>query len=537
MSDPGNGGAAVAARGAPLRVGICGFFIECNRWSPVTTRADFSRSLDIAGPALGAELAREQPRLLPDSAGFVAAMNAAGPWDPAPLRMAAAQPGGPVDHAYFEELASDIEARLRATGPLDAVFISSHGAALTTLIDDPDGELFARIRAVVGPAVPIVAVFDLHTNVSQRMADALSAFVAYRTNPHNDLRERGEEAARHLHVLMTHGPGVVELVKLPLVPPATAQLVAPGSPYAELITLGQTRVGGPILNVSLCGGFALADCDKCGFSVVVTARDGDRSAARALARELAGAVWASRTRFVSRLTPLEDAVHAAVVAGRPGGAPLILADVADNPGGGGGGNTVTLLLALLSAGAQDVLLGVFTDPALAQEAHTLGVGATFDARFNRDAGDDVFARPLTLPARVLALSDGQFVGRRGMVQGSLQAMGPSALLDLGGVRMAVISVRQQLLDPAQLDVLGVDLATVRTLVVKSRGHFRAAFDTFAPPDRILEVDCPGLTTPNLATLPWTRLPRPVYPLDEAAAWTPSSINPILPLADPFPQPD
>ena len=87
------------------------------------------------------------------------------------------------------------------------------------------------------------------------------------------------------------------------------------------------------------------------------------------------------------------------------------------------------------------------------------------------------------------------------------------------MRVAVISIRQQLLDPAQLEVLGVDLATVRTLVVKSRGHFRAAFDTFAPPGRILEVDCPGLTTPNLKTLPWTRMPRPVYPLDEDTVWS------------------
>ena len=66
-------------------------------------------------------------------------------------------------------------------------------------------------------------------------------------------------------------------------------------------------------------------------------------------------------------------------------------------------------------------------------------------------------------------------GRRGMVQGSQRQMGPSALLDLGGVQVAVISLRQQLIDPAQLDVLGIDLAQMRTLVVKSRGHFRAAF--------------------------------------------------------------
>lgn len=513
-----NAAASLAPR--PLRVGVCGFFIECNRWSPLSTADSFFAGMDLAGDALQAELRREQPRTLPDTAGFVAAMNRLGPWEPVALRLAAAQPGGPVVHSYFESVAQDIEARLLAAGPLDAVFISSHGAALTTECDDPDGELFERIRAIVGPNVPVVAVLDLHTNVSSRMTDALSAFVAYRTNPHTDLRERGEEAAQLLYTLVAHGPGVVELVKLPLVPPATTQLVTPGSPYADLIALGQTRAGGPILNVSLCGGFALADCAKCGFSVVVTAQDGNRAAARALATDLAQAVWQQRHRFVSPLTPLPDAVRAAVLAGRPGGQPLILADVADNPGGGGGGNTVTLLLALLSSGAQGVLLGVFTDAALASEAHTLGVGAEFTAHFNRDSTDPVIAPSLSHPARVLALSDGRFVGRKGMVSGSQQTMGPSALLDLGGVRVAMISQRQQLIDPAQLDVLGVDLGTVCTLAVKSRGHFRAAFEGFAAPDRILEVDCPGLTTPNLATLAWTRLPRPIFPLDQDLTWTP-----------------
>lgn len=502
------------------RVAICGFFVECNRWAPVTTGDSFAAGLDMAGDTLLAELGREQPRTLPDTAGFVAAMNSSGPWEPVALRLAASQPGGPVLHLYFETLARDIELRLQEAGPLDAVFISSHGAALTTECDDPDGELFERIRAIVGTTVPVVAVLDLHTNVSARMTDALSAFVAYRTNPHTDLRERGEEAAQHLRTLLNHGLGVVELVKLPFVPPATSQLVTPGSPYAELIEIGQRRVGGPIMNVSLCGGFALADCSKCGFSVVVTAREGDRTAARQLASELALAVWQMRARFDSQLTPLSVAVAAAISASQPGNSPVILADVADNPGGGGGGNTVTLLMALLNSGAQSVLLGVFTDAALAAEAHELGVGTDFIAVFNRDSTDLSFALPMTCSARVLTLSDGHFVGRQGMLCGSQLAMGPSALLDLGGVRVAVVSQRQQLIDPAQLDVLGVDLNTVRTLVVKSRGHFRAAFEGFAPPDCILEVDCPGLTTPNLKTLPWTRLQRPIFPIDQDVTWNP-----------------
>lgn len=512
------------------RIGIAGFFLEANRFAPVTTGATFAQSFDLAGAALAAELRSAAPRLLPDSQGFVAAMDAAGPWTPIALRMAGAQPGGPAEQGWFDAYCADVVARLHAAGPLDAVFVSSHGAALATADDDPDGTLFQCIRAAVGPAMPVVAVFDMHTNVSRRMTDALSAFVAYRTNPHVDLRERGAEAAGLLRTMLVQGPGEVVLVKLPFLPASTDQLIAPGTPYHALVEQGQREVGGVVLNVSLCGGFPLADCADCGFSVVVTAGRGGRDVAEAVAQRLASAVWARRHDFLTALTPLDDAVRQAVSAhgtaardaahgdAAAPGERLILADVADNPGGGGGGNTTTLLRALLEAGAQGVLLAVFTDPALAAEAHALGEGAEFEARFNRDAGDDAVARPLTHAARVLHLSDGAFVGRQGLVKGSSQQMGASALLQLGGVRVAVISRRQQLLDPAQLDVLGVDLGTVRTLVVKSRGHFRAAFEGFAPQHRILEVDGPGLSTPNLARLQLARIPRPVFPLDSDAAW-------------------
>ena len=509
------------------RVAIAGFFLECNRWAPVTTPAMFAQSIDLAGEELGAELRSAAPRLLPDAIGFAAAMDRTGPWQAVPIRCAGAQPGGPVQQGYFDALVADIEARLRAQAPVDAVFISSHGAALSTAGEDPDGVLFTRIRAVVGPEVPVVAVLDLHTNVSQAMVDALSGFVAYRTNPHADLRDRGEEAALLVRRFLHEGPGCVALTRLPLVAPATSQLIAPGTVYAQLIEEAQQQVQGEVLNVSLCGGFALADSTKCGFSVVVTARRGAQAQALQVSRRLAGRVWDERRRFVSFLTPLPQAVALAVQTGQGLGLPLMLADVADNPGAGGGGNTVDLLRALLEAGARGVLLGVFTDAALAREAHARGLGACFDAVFNRDVdvppSGEVPARApgvarLCRAASVLALSDGRFLGRRGLVAGTRRDMGPSALLDLGGVRVAVISHRQQLLDPAQLDVLGVDLATVRTLVVKSRGHFRVAFEGFAPSERIIEVDAPGLTTPNLSTLPWQHLPRPMFPIDEDAVW-------------------
>ena len=504
------------------RIAMLGFFIECNRWAPVSTAESFAQSIDLAGDALGAELRSASPRLLPDTLGFVAGMDRLGPWQAVPIRVAGAQPGGPVDHDFFLGLLEDIRARLRAAGPLDAVFISSHGAALTTATEDPDGQLFALIRAELGPNIPVVAVLDLHTNVSPLMCEALSGFVAYRTNPHQDLRARGEEAAHLTHRFLQEGAGEVSRVQLPLVPPATAQLIAPGTVYSQLIESALKHLDDDVLNVSLCGGFALADSPKCGFSVVVTTRRGQKDKGQALARQLAHEVWQARHRFESHLTPMQEAVTLARQSGGMHNGPrLILADVADNPGAGGGGNTVGLLQALLQAGVEGALLAVFTDAALAREAHARGVGARFEAIFNREASTQR-ASPgvacVRAMATVLTLSDGRFLGRRGLVAGTWRDMGPSALLDLGGVRVAVISLRQQLLDPAQLDALGVDLSSVRTLVVKSRGHFRAAFEGFAPPDRIIEVDGPGLTTPNLKTLPWQHLPRPVFPIDAGTVW-------------------
>jgi microcystin degradation protein MlrC len=512
-----------ACRSMAPRVGLMGFFLEANRFAPVTTGAMFEATFDLAGASLLEELRRPASRALPDSLGFLEAMDALGAWTPVPLRLAAAYPGGPAEGEWFDGFLADVQTRLIAAGPLQGLFISSHGAALAGDEDDPDGLLFERVRAAVGPQVPIVAVLDLHTNVSQRMTDALSGFVAYRTNPHVDLRERGAEAAALLHAMLDQGPGEVVLVKLPFLPASTDQLIAPGTPYAGLLERAQGHVGGDILNVSLCGGFPLADCAKCGFSVVVTAARGARQKAERVARIIAAAVWAERAAFLTALTPLPEAVRLAVEAGAGQTAPLILADVADNPGGGGGGNTTALLRALLDAGAKGVLVAVFTDAALAREAHERGVGACFVAQFNREAGDDRFAEPLAREVTVQRLSDGVFVGRRGLVQGSTQHMGPTALLHFNAaeVQVLVVSRRQQLLDPAQLEVVGVELGRVRTLVAKSRGHFRAAFADFAPPERIVEVDGPGLTTPRLSSLPLQRVPRPIFPLDVHAVW-PSS---------------
>jgi microcystin degradation protein MlrC len=499
-------------------VALLGFSIECNKFAPVATKAHFVARTYLGGDAIVEDARSPTPRMLPETPGFIEAMDASGAWTPVGVVLAMTEPNGPVEHAFFVELLDTIERRFRATLPVDAVYICSHGAALTTEEDDPDGVLFAKVREIVGPDVPIAVTLDLHANVSERMVDSVDAFIGYRTNPHLDMRERGAEAAAAIREMLAGVKPRRALIRLPIVPPTVTLLTAAG-PYAEMIDLGQRRMSPEIMNVSAMGGFAFADAATCGLSVVVTARH-DKRAAERLAREIAELGWANRARFYPHLTSLDDAVARALAVGLDASLPaLAFADVADNPGGGGRGNTVFLLRAFFEAGVENALLGVFYDPDLAAEAHRQGVGARFQAQFNRSERTN-FSDPYTAPGTVTALTDGVCVGRRGIYAGLRLELGPCAALQVGGVTVVVISHRVQCADPVFFEMMGLDIGRARSVVVKSRGHFRGGFDEFFGPAQIVEVDLPGLTSPMLNRFNWTRLPRPVIPLDEGVDWQP-----------------
>ena len=308
-----------------------------------------------------------------------------------------------------------------------------HGAGLATHDHDPEGTLLALVRRIVGADVPVVASYDLHANVSDANVELVNAYIGYRTNPHLDMRERGAESAQVLRRLLAGTKTHLARIRLPIVPPTVSMLTGKDAherPYGEMIDLGQQRMheppyAGRVLNVSVMGGFAYADTPFNGLTVVVTATDAD--AAQSLAREIAEAGWARRERFRATLTSLDDATRLAKGTEDRTSPALIFADVADNPGGGGRGNTMWILEAFHKAGVRDALVGVIHDPALAAEAHRLGEGARFTARFNRDGGDE-FSKPFSAPAVVRRLHDGTMRGRRGIYANNTLALGPCAAL-------------------------------------------------------------------------------------------------------------
>jgi microcystin degradation protein MlrC len=295
-------------------------------------------------------------------------------------------------------------------------------------------------------------------------------------------------------------------------------LLTAEGPYADLIRMGQELLAEPVLNVSVAGGFVFSDLPKCGMTVTVTARAGGLDAALRTALAIARRAWDERARHTRTLLSVADAVALAQRAADGAVPPVIFSDSADNPGGGGRGNTSWLLRALYEARVPGVVLGVFVDPSLAADAHAAGEGARLHAVFNREESE--FSKRFEADAVVEKLTDGVGVGRRGVSAGKRFNLGRSALLRLegSGLRVVVGSLRRQLAEPVMLEMHGIDIAAARCMVVKSRGHFRAGFDEFFPPEQVFEVDTPGLTSPVLGNFTWRRLPRPVFPLDAEAGW-------------------
>jgi microcystin degradation protein MlrC len=505
------------------RIALCGFNLESNRFAPTCTRRDFEENMYLRGVDITHEARAPQPRIHLSMCGFFTAMDMScggtQGWIPCPTVLIGSTPAGAVDEEFFLEFLDELRAALDELGPVDGVYICQHGGAIATHTHDPDGDIFQLVREVVGCNVPVVATLDLHANVSGAMVEATDLLVAYRTNPHIDLFERGEEAAHGLLKLFAGVKPHCHRVRLPLVAPSVTQLTAPGHPYGDVIRFGQTKLDDDVLNISILGGFAFSDTPKNGMTILVTTC-GDAERARQLAVEIATVAWRDRHRYKPDMLPLAQAVDLARQAGSDKTvAPLLFADPADNPGGGGRGNTTYILDAFLNAGITGCAMAVFYDRAAVRAAFDVGIGGNLSITLNNDE-DSALSHPLAVSATVESLSDGLFIGAFGMVKGKTVDTGPSAVLDLGGIRLVLISNRQQCLSSDYLSAFGIDPASCRCIVVKSRGHFRAGFEHLFNSSCIHEIDVPGLTSPNLHDFDWHYLPRPVYPIDEQVSWSP-----------------
>jgi microcystin degradation protein MlrC len=483
---------------------------ETNTFSTIPTdRAQFeARDLRYGGELV------EHFRGTGTCLGGMIAAAARGGLALVPSVAASASPAGRVTRDIYEHVKQRVLADLHRGGPWTGVLLDLHGAMVTEGLDDGEGDLIAAVRSAVGPRVPIAVTLDFHTNLSQAMVRGADLLHGYKTYPHVDMAERGVEATdRLLHVIAGRIRPTAAFRKPPLLPPLGSQGTARG-PMRRLYDLAaEMERDARVVSVSIFAGFPLADIPDAGLGVYVVTDDA-RDLAESLAEELAQAAWAHRHEFVHQGVPVKEAVARALAAD---GRPIVLADMADNTGGGAAGDGTEVLRELLRVGARSAVVACLWDPAAVQECIRAGVGGRVTVSVGGKV-DDRHGAPIAVTGTVRTLSDGRFVHKGPMLHGLPGRLGPTAVLDVDGVKVILISLRWQTLDPEMLRFVGIEPTDEKIVVVKSTIHYRAAFEPIAR--EIVEVDAPGLSSSNLSRFAFRRVRRPIFPLDPDATYPP-----------------
>ena len=424
-----------------------------------------------------------------------------------PSVAASASPAGRVTAEIYGAVKERMLADLAAAGRLDGVLLDLHGAMVPEGLDDGEGDLITAVRAAVGPSVPIAVTLDFHGNLSSAMVKHASLLHGYKTYPHVDMAERGAEAAsRLIDVIAGRIRPTAAFRKPPLLPPLGNQGTARG-PMRRLYDLAdEMERDSRVISVSVFAGFPFADIPDAGLGVYVVTDD-DETLAEQLAERLARVAWEHRHEFLHEALPVKDAVAKALASE---GHPIVLADMADNTGGGAAGDGTEILRELVRVGARSSVVACIWDAAAVDACIAAGVGG----RVTVDVGgkvDDRHGAPLRVTGTVRTLSDGRFVHKGPMMRGLPGRLGPTAVLDVGDIKVILISYRWQTLDPEMIRFVGIDPMAEKVVVVKSTIHYRAAFEPIAK--EIIEVDAPGLSSSNLARFRFERIRRPIFPLD------------------------
>ena len=490
------------------RILIAGYQHETNTFAPsladwaAFTRGD-SFPAFVQGRAMQDQLA---PVNIPIG-GFIAAALGRG-WTLLPSCWAGAIPSSFVTRDAFERIAGticqDVSAAL--AGGLDGIYLDLHGAAVAEHAADSEGELLGRLRAIVGPTLPIVASLDLHANVTHRMLREADALVSYRSYPHVDLADTGALAAELLARQLAAGQRLpMHARRLPFLIPLNSQStwLQPAQGLYEALAELDQRFGTVL---SFCMGFPASDFDECAPMVWGHGEQAEAAVAQLfkLVRE--------PTQWRGEILPAREAVVQAMALAERASQPVIIADTQDNPGAGGDSNTTGLLQALLAQGAGrkypgQVALGLLFDAAAGSAALAAGVGAELDLALG--SAVPTFTGSLSDPPvrgrfKVLAVSDGRVTLKGPMMRGLSVKLGPSACLEIDGVRIAVVSGKKQLLDRELLRMVGIHAEQMRIIVVKSSNHFRADFQPIA--SAVLVAKAAGPMAADPADLPWRHLP-------------------------------
>ena len=485
-----------------MRIGIISLIHESNTFLCVPTTYDmFAENMHA-----GEDLLAKFDGGFTEISGFIDVLKQNG-HEISPIFYATTPPSGLIIRETCEKLIDTILRSLEQAGPLDGLLVAPHGAnAGEDEYHDLDGVWLSKVREKVSD-IPIVCTIDPHANLSSRMIDACNATIAYRSNPHLDQLQIGQQAAT---LLLQTLAGEIQPTQAAAFPPVCINIERQHSteePCLSLYALADAILEEPgVLSNSVVLGFPFTDAQELGSSFIVVT-DGDPELAQKKADQLGEYLVANCERFAGDFIGVDDAIStAAQDAG-----PVCLLDIGDNVGGGSAADGTILAKALQQAKLRSFVC--LYDPESVKACFDTGPGASLKLRCGGKT-DDMHGVPMDLRGTVRSLHDGYYreseVRHGGRTE---ENMGETAVFDCDDGLTLMLTSRRAI--PTSLGMMtscGLNPADFQVIVAKG---VNAPVAAYAPVcSRLIRVNTPGATCADMCQLEYEHRRRPLFPFED-----------------------
>ncbi len=484
------------------RIAIAEVLQETNSFSPVVTTEE---NFTAEGPILkGADIVPYSRKEKKELGGFIAAMDKLGNGEIeiVPILKARSDSGGPLDRELYERFKREITDGLRNAGKVDGVYLSLHGAMGVVGMRDPEGDLIAAVRSVVGNDVPVGVSHDLHACVTKQRAELATFIVGYHTNPHRDFYETGYRTGE---IMVWTVRGEVK----PVMTMRKMRLLKGGgmgvdflSPMRKIFSkMDDMENETGVLSVSNFMVHIWLDDPELGWSTIAVT-DANKTLSDKLADELADMDWSVRTIQPPKANTPEEAViiaKSAWLARRFG--TTVFCDSSDAVGAGGPGENTWILKAIMESAPEltsyvpirDAMAASTAYEATLHEKITLSVGGRLETVYNR---------PVTFTGELMYKNKGM--------------LGKTVILKNRGIHLILTEQPDATYHPEYFTDLGLSLWKADIVVVKNLFPFRYYFLLYNR--KTVNVISPGTTSIDVFSLKYQNITRPIYPLDEIPTW-------------------
>jgi len=419
-----------------------------------------------------------------------------------PTICARALPYGMVKKEVYQKLKKELLTRLLNIQGLSAVFLSLHGSMYVEEIGDGEGDLLSAIRKILSENLLIICTLDMHATVTQKMVENANALVAYKTAPHTDVVDTGTRAGVLLYNALEHS--IIPKTSYSSIPMLISgeQSETRVKPMKSLINfLKVAEQNSWVLSASYCLGFPWADHSENGVSSTVVTTIEEKQKGEILAKELADSFWQKRKQFdftTEAFTP-EESIKRAIDAIKENKFPVFISDSGDNPTAGSPEDNTNLLRLVdkmnLPVFINDrPVFAVIYDP---EACYHCVDSVQKDKEFYLGGRiDSIYSKSYKIKGNIEKV-----INKGGRVY---------TLVCTPKVDVIISSQRVGITDLQIFHDLGIDPMQRKMFIIKS-GYLVDDLRKIA--SRAILALTNGCTDLMLKRLPYQRLKRPVFPLD------------------------